>query len=68
MPRIYLASPREVADKLRSASGGRGDAILREDYQRGPKAEGAGTVERLPKEWLLSEGQIDELLHGLAGK
>jgi hypothetical protein len=65
MPRIYLASPREIADKLRSASGGRGDTILWEDYQRGPKAEGAGTVERLPQEWLLSESRIDELLRGL---
>jgi Holliday junction resolvase-like predicted endonuclease len=68
MPRIYLASPQEIANKLRSASGGRGDTILWEDYQRGPKAEGAGTVEQLPLEWLLNEGRINELLHTLTTK
>lgn len=65
MPRIYLASPREIAARLREASGGRGDTILYENYKRGPKAAGAGTVERLPDKWRLTEDRIKELLQAL---
>jgi hypothetical protein len=53
MPRVYLASPFELATRLREAAGGRGDTILWENHVRGPKAAGAGTVERLPDEWRL---------------
>jgi Holliday junction resolvase-like predicted endonuclease len=65
MPRIYLASPNEVADRLRAARGGLGDTILWEDHPRGPKSAGAGTVERLPDSWRLTEGRINELLRKL---
>jgi hypothetical protein len=62
MPRIYLATPHEVATKLRDASGGRGDTVLWENYTCGPKAQGAGTIERLPDEWRLSETRVNDLL------
>lgn len=62
MPRIYLATPSEVALKLKAASGGRGDTILHECYTRGPKAAGAGTVEEMPQAWRFSRERVDELL------
>ncbi len=62
MPRIYLATPTEIATRLRAASGGRGDTILYENYKRGPKAAGAGTIECLPETWRLSASRVNELL------
>jgi Holliday junction resolvase-like predicted endonuclease len=62
LPRIYLAGPKEIADLLRAASGGRGDTILFEDKTRGPKAAGAGTIERVPAAWKLSAERLTALL------
>ncbi len=62
MPRIYLATPGEIAARLREASGGRGDTILYENHTRGPKAAGAGTTERVPDAWRLSAVRVEELL------
>lgn len=62
MPRLYVATPVEVAARLYSASGGRGDTILWENYTRGPRAAGAGTVEKIPDSWRLSEARMAEIL------
>src|SRR5580704_4459899 len=32
LPRVYLAWPAEIAERLKAASGGRGDTILWENY------------------------------------
>jgi len=61
MPRIYLAWPLQIAERLKQAAGGRGDTTLFEDYKRGPKAAGAGSVERMPSEWALSQDRVDQL-------
>jgi Holliday junction resolvase-like predicted endonuclease len=37
LPRIYLAWPCEISDRLKSAAGGRGDTILYENYTRHAK-------------------------------
>lgn len=62
LPRLYLAWPSEIADRLKSASGGRGDTILYEDYVRGPKAAGAGTRETLPAHWKLTRERLIQML------
>ncbi|MEC5292777.1 hypothetical protein VQ044_19490 [Aurantimonas sp. C2-5-R2] len=62
IPRVYLAWPREVADRLKEASGGRGDTILWEDYVRGPKASGAGIRETLPSGWKLTRLRVAQML------
>lgn len=59
MPRVYLASPVEIFERLKNASGGRGDTILYENYKRGPRAAGAGSVERIPDQWRLSQERVD---------
>jgi Holliday junction resolvase-like predicted endonuclease len=62
MPRIYVASPSDVAARLRAARGGLGHTILWEDHQYGQKGAAAGTVERLPDEWRLAKDRMDELV------
>lgn len=61
LPRVYLAKPEEIAERLRQASGGRGDTILYENHTRGQRAAGAGTVERIPDEWRLSSTRVNAM-------
>ena len=62
MPRVYVATPTEIATRLREAAAGRGDTILWENHTRGPRAASAGHVDRLPDAWRLSVVRINELL------
>lgn len=62
LPRLYLASPHQVAQRLRETARGRGDTILYEDRTWGVRAVGAGTTERLPETWRFSTERIEELL------
>lgn len=62
LPRAYLAWPREIADRLKSAAGGRGDTILWEDYIRGSRAAGAGIREVLPDDWKLTRSRVETML------
>lgn len=62
LPRLYLARPSEVADRLRATAKGRGDSILFEEHRWGARAVGAGTVEMIPAEWRMSKDRIEELL------
>lgn len=67
LPRLYLAAPVEVVARLKAASGGRGDTILWENYTRGPRAAGAGTVEKIPDEWKLSRERVEQIMHAEQG-
>ena len=58
MPRIYLASPVEIAERLNSSAGGRGETILYENHVWGPRAAGKGTVDRIPDEWAISAERL----------
>ena len=51
MPRMYLASPDEIAEVMNGSAGGRGETVLREYHQWGPRAAGNGTIDRIPDEW-----------------
>ena len=51
MPRMYIARPSEVAQRMRETAKGRGDSILYENHTWGARAAGAGTVEQIPDEW-----------------
>lgn len=62
MPRVYLATPREVAQRLHASRNGKGGTILWEDHTWGPRAVGAGTVERLPDSWKFSPDRVAHLL------
>ena len=61
MPRIYLATPHEIADRLNASAGGRGETILYEDHTWGPRAAGSGTKDQIPSEWRISAERLDFL-------
>ena len=62
MPRIFLAGPLDIVQLLKAASGGRGDTILYENYTRGPRAAGAGSIERIPDSWKFSLPRVESFL------
>jgi len=62
MPRVYLATPEEVARRLHETAKGRGDTILYERHSWGVRARGAGTVEEIPRAWQFSQVRIEQLL------
>jgi hypothetical protein len=62
MPRVYLATPPEIAERLKAASGGRGDTILWENHTSGPRAAGAGTTEKIPESWRLSKARVEQII------
>ena len=61
MPRVYLATPEEVARRLRETAKGRGDTILYERHQWSSRAYGAGTIEEIPHTWRFSHERVEEL-------
>lgn len=66
MPRVYLATPDEIAKRLNDSARGRGETILYENHKWGPAAAGYGTVDRVPDEWLFTKERVDYMFqkHG----
>lgn len=65
MPRVYLATPLDVATRLKSTAKGRGDTILYESHTWTSRAHAAGTVEKIPNDWLFSKSRTLALLHAV---
>jgi Holliday junction resolvase-like predicted endonuclease len=63
MPRVYLATPLEIAARLRASARGRGDTVLREHHQWAPRAYAAGVLEEIPAEWRFSAQRVEQLLN-----
>jgi hypothetical protein len=62
LPRLYLARPEEIGQRLRETAQGRGDSILYEKHKWGVRAVGAGTLEQVPASWIFSVERIEQLL------
>jgi len=62
LPKLYLATPAEIGDRLRASRKGKGETILWERHEWGKRAHGAGTVEEIPSLWKFSRGRIESLL------
>jgi hypothetical protein len=62
LPRLYLATPTEVANRLRESAIGRGETILYENHVWGPRAHAAGTTDRIPDSWKFTEDRLVSLL------
>lgn len=58
LPRVYIASPEEIAERLRQSAGGRGETILYENHKWGNRAAGKGTTDRIPDEWRFSKERL----------
>ncbi|MBR3099897.1 MAG: hypothetical protein IKH18_10110 [Clostridia bacterium] len=61
MPRVYIATPKEIADRMNASAGGRGDTILYENHTWGPKAAAHGTTDKIPDEWIISAERLKEM-------
>ncbi len=62
MPRIYLATPGEIARRLRESAERLGEPVLYEEYEWDSPGTGFTTIETLPSSWLFSPDRIHELL------
>jgi hypothetical protein len=63
LPRLYLATPVEVGDRLRASRKGEGETILWERHEWGKRAHGAGTIDEIPLLWKFSHQRIESLLN-----
>ena len=61
LPRMYLASPEEIAGVLRAEAKGRGDTILYENHKWGPTAQAYGTIDKIPVHWLFTRERAKEM-------
>ena len=61
LPRMYLATPKEIADQLKKAAKGRGDGIIHEQHDWGPRAHAAGTTDAIPVKWRFTEHRLQEI-------
>jgi hypothetical protein len=61
LPRMYLATPGEIADRLKQSAAGRGETILYENHTRSSRAFGAGTTDKIPDSWKFSHLSVEEL-------
>lgn len=62
LPRIYLAWPADVAERLNATASGRGDTILYEKHTWGAKAHAAGTAEQIPDSWCFTPARVEAVL------
>jgi hypothetical protein len=61
MPDAYLATPSEVANRLRETRGGAGHTILYTHQEWGPRALAAGSVDAIPEAWRFALERIEQL-------
>ncbi len=64
LPRIYLATPYEIAQKLREALNRVGEAVLWEERNWVSDGDDSRIVEKLPADWLFSPERVRQLLTG----
>ena len=61
IPRMYLATPIEIAQRLKATASGRGDSILYEYHAWTTRAHAAGTIEQIPASWRFSEDRLEQI-------
>jgi len=62
MPRTYLATPREVADRLKASRRGKGAITLYEKHRWSANAVGGGSKDEIPLHWCYSLARVESLL------
>ncbi|UTW65995.1 hypothetical protein KFE94_15250 [bacterium SCSIO 12643] len=60
-PRIYLATPKEIFERLKNSSSGKGGCNLYENKVWVKKASGYGTTDKVPENWMMTESRIKSL-------
>ena len=61
LPRLYLATPQEIAAWLKAAAGGRGDTVLREKHVWTARAKAAGRTDVIPDTWRFTDVRLQEI-------
>lgn len=61
MPDAFLATPTEVAARLKQTAKGRGGTILYQHKKWTDRAVGAGSVDAIPDCWRFSANRIEQL-------
>jgi len=61
LPRMYLATPAEIANWLKAAAAGRGDTILYEKHGWSARAHAAGTTDVIPERWKFTAARLEEI-------
>jgi hypothetical protein len=61
LPRMYLATQREIAQWLKNAAAGRGDTILYERHTWSTRARAAGTTDEIPPCWRFTPTRLEEI-------
>ncbi len=62
IPRVYLATPSEVAAHMKSQRKGLGDSCLWERKSWGPRSQVPGWNDEIPAAWRFSPETIDRLM------
>ncbi len=62
LPRIYLATPPEIAQRMHESAERLGDPVLYEQYEWISPETGYSALEALPSSWLFSDERIHELV------
>lgn len=65
LPRMYLATPKEIADVLKRSCAGRGETILYEKHTWGPRAYAAGTTDAVPESWRFTKERLEEVARNM---
>ena len=66
LPRIYLASPTQVAEQLKKVAKGKGGTILYEKHAWSKKnSVGLGTEEKIPDGWKFSDSRLKEVVSNI---
>jgi len=61
MPEVYLATPNQIAEKLKAARSGKGDTILYKYHKWTGKSFAKGTEEKIPESWKFSEELVQRI-------
>jgi len=62
MPRVYLATPAEVATQLKGCAGGRGETMLMEKRIWTDRAKHGGKIDQIPEAWKFSAARVAQLM------
>jgi Holliday junction resolvase-like predicted endonuclease len=55
LPRMYLATPEEIAVELKKSRNGAGDTVLREYHKWNSKSVASGTTDIIPHQWIFTK-------------
>ncbi len=63
LPRVYLATPEEIAQRMKDSAAGRGETILYENHTWSERAAGSGTIDKVPDAWKFSIERMQGLMN-----